>query len=427
MSDNSTASTAPWPPPDALSLPHDTRQPGLYACVITTYVASAIFVALRFYTRAVLLGRPLISADWCILAAWLSTGGLVASSLEQLHHGMGRHVWDTDPASFPLGIRAAWYGYVFYSTAMCLTKVSILLLYLTFLGVGRRARRAALATLAFVVVANLWIAASNFTACVPLQAYWDFGLRMSLRDQGREVYCHPNMVYYVNSSINVVTDFVIFALPLPVVLSMRKLAWRQKMALLGLFGMGFFVCVIAIIRLVFLVSPFRDQDYTWNISINTFWTSTEINVSIAVASAMTLRPLLTRWFPRAFVSFDAAVAADKHDSARDQAAHNHSLDPANFVNDVAVAPPTIGSRRTRTAHRDDHARAESWIDFPGKLDGRTLHDLEQGGLGFKDLSTPTTAVSSPTSFSHDCATVEPAMQSHVRQRSRDKNEAWPLH
>ncbi|TLD11868.1 hypothetical protein PspLS_11288 [Pyricularia sp. CBS 133598] len=390
MSTNSTTSMTPGPPPDVLSRPQESRQPALYACVITTYTVSAIFVVLRFYTRSILLRRPLISADWCILAAWLSTGGLVASSLEQLHHGMGRHIWDTDPASFSSGVRAAWYGYVFYSTAMCLTKVSILLLYLTFLGVGVRARRAALATLAFVVVANLWIAASNFTACVPLQAYWDYGLRARLLEEGKEVYCHPNMVYYVNSSINVVTDFVIFALPLPVVLSMRKLALRQKMALLGLFGMGFFVCLVAIIRLVFLISPFRNQDYTWNISINTFWTSIEINISIAVANAMTLRPLLTRWFPRAFVSFDAAVA-DKHDSARENANH-HSLDAANFVNDVAVAPPTIGSRRTRTAHRDDHARAESWIDFPGKLDGRGLNEVEQGGMKLKDVSTTTTAI-----------------------------------
>ncbi|TLS28144.1 hypothetical protein PpBr36_00056 [Pyricularia pennisetigena] len=424
MSTNSTNPTTAGPPTDAVSQPHETRQPALYACVITTYTVSGILVSLRFYTRAVLLRRPLMAADWCILAAWLSTGGVVASSLEQLHYGLGLHVWDTDPAVFPLGVRAAWYGYVFYSTAMCLTKVSILLLYLTFLGVGRRARRAALATLASVVVANLWIAASNFTACVPLQAYWDYALRARLQaEEGRRVYCHPNMVWYVNSSINVVTDFVIFALPLPVVLGMRKLAWRQKMTLMGLFGMGFFVCIVAIIRLVFLTSADRSQDSTWNISVNTFWTDVEVNMSIAVASAMTLRPLMTRWFPRAFVSFDGGDA-DKHDSARENA--NTSLDAANFVNDVAVAPPTIGSRRTRTPHRDEHARAESWIDFPGKLDGRNLNDLEQGRIKLKDVSTTTTAISSPVSFGPDEAPEEPATQSHARQLSRDKDASWPL-
>ncbi|TLD12206.1 uncharacterized protein PgNI_05082 [Pyricularia grisea] len=423
MSTNSTTSTTP-------GSTHETRQPSLYGCVITTYAISGIFVALRFYTRSIFLRRPLISADWFILAAWVSTGGFVTSSLDQLNRGLGLHIWDTDPALFPLGIRAAWYGYVFYSTAMCLTKVSILLLYLTFLGVGRRARRTALATLAFVIVANVWIAASNFTACVPLQAYWDYGLRLRLQATGQGFYCHPDVVWYINSSINVVTDFVIFALPLPVVMSMRKLSLRQKIALLGLFGMGFFVCLIAIIRLVFLATPIPNQDYTWDISINTLWTSVEINSSIAVASAMTLRPLLTRWFPGIFVSFEVGGGggggdADKHDSARKNP--NYSLDAANFVNDVAVAPPTIGSRRTRTAHRDDHARAESWIDFPGKLDGKNVNDLEQGGVSFNDVSTTTTAVSSPTSFgAHDDVVEKAADQSHVRQGSGEKNATLPL-
>ncbi len=125
--------------------------------------------------------------------------------------------------------QAGWYAILFYTLSLGFSKISILLLYLhifTFQWV----RRAVQLVLVIVILSILYTLIAVFTACIPLQAYWD----ISITDK----YCHPQTVWWANTGLLMTTDFLIFLLPMPVVWTL-SLPRRQKYALVAIFGMGF--------------------------------------------------------------------------------------------------------------------------------------------------------------------------------------------
>lgn len=111
--------------------------------------------------------------------------------------------------------------------------------------------------------------------------------------------CLPYQIWWANAAMHLTADLVIMALPMPI-LSTLKLPRRQKYALVGVFALGFFVCIISILRLIALVditdATAADASYTTADLI--YWTAAEINAAIVCACAMTLKPLVQRVFPR---------------------------------------------------------------------------------------------------------------------------------
>ena len=71
--------------------------------------------------------------------------------------------------------------------------MAILLLYIhifTF----KWARLAGQILLAIVVVTNVYMLLVTFTACIPLQAYWDFTMERQ--------YCHPPSIWWSNTGLH---------------------------------------------------------------------------------------------------------------------------------------------------------------------------------------------------------------------------------
>jgi hypothetical protein len=94
-----------------------------------------------------------------------------------------------------------------------------------------RARIVLYLILAVVIFATVWNLVTLFTACIPLNAFWD-----PSKLQG--AYCHSVTIYWVNTGLHVATDYLLFAFPLPKIWGMR-LPKRQKAVLMGLFSLGF--------------------------------------------------------------------------------------------------------------------------------------------------------------------------------------------
>ncbi len=128
--------------------------------------------------------------------------------------------------------QASWVGELFYQLSLAFSKVSILLLYVRVLHAYPLARRAAYAMLAIVVVYNVWGLYETATLCAPLAAYWDPDVKGD---------CKPIAYMWAAIGLHVATDFLIFSIPIPVVLRMR-MPWRQKAELAMVFALGF-LCV----------------------------------------------------------------------------------------------------------------------------------------------------------------------------------------
>jgi hypothetical protein len=83
--------------------------------------------------------------------------------------------------------------------------------------------------LAIVIIYNIWGFYLSMTPCNPLQAYWDFSIHGD---------CRPVSYMWAEIGLHIGTDFLIFMIPIPVVLIM-KVPLKQKMSLFFIFALGF--------------------------------------------------------------------------------------------------------------------------------------------------------------------------------------------
>lgn len=118
---------------------------------------------------------------------------------------------------------------LFYALSLAASKASILLLLAGFFRRSWAAKGAYL-LLALVIVTNVWILYVIFTACIPLQAFWDTFIVGTT--------CHTQAFWKSNDSLNIATNFLTFLLPLPSVWKLQA-HWGQKVALLAIFALGF--------------------------------------------------------------------------------------------------------------------------------------------------------------------------------------------
>lgn len=267
-------------------------------------------------------------------------------------------------------IRAGWYGILWYALTLAFTKISICMLYFTIF-TYEWSRRACWILIAIVIISNLWVVSSVLTACIPLQAFWDISIKGA--------YCHPQSVWWANTGLNMATDYLIFILPIPVIWSLN-LPQRQKMLLVGVFALGFFVCFISVLRLINLIQTETNPalDFTYAGAALTYWTTVEVDLAIVCSCIMTLKPLVRRFYPRLLDS--------RYGISQRRPSEPNSLGlppPAAAAGRPGVTSPgfgengrplTVGSRPSRNQLRGGvHGRGESWIDFPGKIgDGLPL-------------------------------------------------------
>ncbi|KAK4173306.1 hypothetical protein QBC36DRAFT_59647 [Triangularia setosa] len=332
---NPSLSSSPLPPDgapviDFSSLPHDSLVVNIIVSASICWFIAALFVALRLYTRGVLI-KVIGGSDWSILVALIFAGATCGGVIEQATHGAGQHVWDLDPNDTPSAIawgRAAWYGILFYLLTLCFSKISILLLYIH-LFTFKWARLAGQVLLGIVIITHLFMALATFTACIPLNSYWDFTVEKK--------YCHGQNIWWSNTGMHMVTDFLIFLLPMPVVWSIR-LPRRQKLALSGVFGFGFLVCFISILRLMQLIRVQTEPDFTYAAAELSYLTAVEVNGAIVCACVMTLKPFIARFFP----SLLSSRVSGSSNGQSGVAENNPYYYADGGIN--GRRPPTIGSR-----------------------------------------------------------------------------------
>lgn len=219
----------PPPPSDLISNPSDNYSGSIIISAVLTWLIAALFVALRFYTRGWLV-RILGWEDWVILASLLFSALNSAGAIEQASLGFGRHALDLPPGNFIPMSRAGWYTILWYQLTLFLTKTSILLLYARIL-TYQYARYAVYAIMVVVTLSNIWTFAVVMTACIPLQAFWDYTI-------AADSYCHPRSFWWANTGLHMTTDFLIFALPMPFIFHLNT-SPKQKVLLYGIFAFGF--------------------------------------------------------------------------------------------------------------------------------------------------------------------------------------------
>ncbi|KAK4171052.1 hypothetical protein QBC36DRAFT_340707 [Triangularia setosa] len=326
-------------------LPHDSRGPSILATVWITLGLAAIFVGLRFWTRIKIV-RMVGTADWLILASIITAGAMCSVMTVEVSYGMGKHVWDVEPPeNFAKMLKTWYFALLFYCLSLGFSKMSICVIYVTIF-TYEWAKKCSWAMLIFVIIHNLWALSTTLTFCIPLQSVWDDTVKAS--------YCHPQAVWWANTSLVIVTDFLIFLLPIPMIMPL-KLPRRQKIAVLAVFAVGFFICIVSVVRLIVVIQlkSSTDLDYTYNNAMSNHWTALEIHVSIIVACAMTLKPFITHLFPNLLEPQSGENTAERSGGAGSSGG----------------LQLTIGSKPLRNQPMPIHPGAGDWLEVVAEEGG----------------------------------------------------------
>ncbi|KAH6621826.1 hypothetical protein C7974DRAFT_211661 [Boeremia exigua] len=250
-----------------------------------------VIMALRVVCRRLLFSKSDFG-DFCTIIAMLCTaarGGMI-------------HIvttWGTNNISAPararinftpeeiyrrtVGSKLAIANRPVYNTYLWLQKLVLLHFFLrTFHNSRIESHRYIFWSYGFIFLAT-WTAAQivGFTECDPVYLYWQV-----VPSPGRCVQAQVQLV--VLGVLNIVTDFMLLALPIPTLLSLQT-PWRTKLRLCTICMLGLFIIVITIIRL-----PINSLHAAVQAN-RSIWASTELLAAAIAVNAPTLYGAINRW------------------------------------------------------------------------------------------------------------------------------------
>ncbi|PGH15911.1 hypothetical protein AJ79_02078 [Helicocarpus griseus UAMH5409] len=255
------------------------------AAVATTYGLAVIAVALRFYTRMRMQHVAIKADDWVILVS-LRPNPISCSETNRLvaggYHGLGRHVWAVPLGEVMVLIEILFAYMLIYIVTVPLIKFSILLFYRRLFGMNKAI------WICFFLSAGYWISCTIalVACCRPPSYFWT---QIVDQSAGRCVF-DPYTFYIGNAGANVITDALIFLIPIPLIWKLRMRTGR-KLIVCGIFLLGGFVCVVSIVRIHLMTSLARSIDITYILSDVFIWSTVEPCIGIVCACLPSLQPL----------------------------------------------------------------------------------------------------------------------------------------
>lgn len=296
----------------------ESRKPEIVAILSVFTAVSTIAVVLRCHARLFMLRCFGLDDAVMVAAQVLTIASAVAIGIEAAY-GLGRHTWVVPERDLIPYMKAFYSSIVVYNVAVCLTKISILLQYKR-LFANTIVQRITLTALCFLAAWAVALAFLLTLICQPVAAFWDSSI---------PGHClNITTVWYVMAGVNLVTDFLILILPMPVISSLQ-LPSRQKYMLMGVFCLGFLYapplppnpaqvtniqsspCAISVYRIRTLGAVLSSDDPTYENVDAAIWSFLELTTGVLAACLPTLRPLFIAIVPRLFASARTAVSLSR--------------------------------------------------------------------------------------------------------------------
>ncbi|KAI4244101.1 MAG: hypothetical protein L6R40_003085 [Gallowayella cf. fulva] len=249
--------------------------------------------------------------DYTVILSLIISWGPNIVNLLAVEHGFGKHM-----DAIPLASVFDWFKYLYafeflYTLGMASVKYSVLcFMYRIFPIV--QFRRLLVGGLVFVIALTVSCVFVSIFQCIPVHKFWEtLGGELAPELGGRCI--NVRSYFVISGSINTITDFVLLAMPIPILWRLRT-GRPQKLLLTGIFTVGlmsvyeintphadrmlkthFFssVCAVSVVRLV-LLAGVDQSDITWNYVPAATWSAAEPSISVVSACLPSLRPLFVR-------------------------------------------------------------------------------------------------------------------------------------
>ncbi|KAH7123202.1 hypothetical protein EDB81DRAFT_665771 [Dactylonectria macrodidyma] len=327
------------------SLDGESRSAELCIILSIFCLISTIAVVLRSYIRLVLLRAFGFDDGIMVVAQLLTIGTTVAIGVET-KYGLGFHTWLQPQEHFIPYMQAFYSSIVIYNIAICAVKIAILLQYGRIFAV----RIMQLITFYGVIFMVAWTIMLCFLLtlmCIPVAKFWDSTIPGQC--------LNSLIIWYVMAGFNLATDVAIFCLPLPMIRSLQ-LPQKQKIMLFIIFGLGFFTCIISIIRIQTLKIAASTKDPNWDNVDAAIWSFLELSIAIIATCLPTLRPIFSKIMPRVFGSSLGRSQGRSGYGAYVQAPSNRSL--AN-----STKKSTLGGSESTGSLQEHESTDASTHDF----------------------------------------------------------------
>ncbi|KAA8644967.1 hypothetical protein EYZ11_004499 [Aspergillus tanneri] len=262
-----------------------------------------------------------------------------------------------------IGSKLTLVNRIFYNSYLWLQKLVLLDTYRLLIRNLPWERPTLLVYMGLFAATYVTVQVVTFTECDPFNHYWQV-----LPDPG--TCSRAQLQLIVVGVLNVVTDAMLIALPLPVLIMVKR-SMMEKLQLTALFAIGFFIVAITIIRL-----PQNAQNSTKQVN-RTTWASVELLAAAIVANAPVLygfyhghreesRSRATATSSGPHSSRDRALVS--HDQPWEMNRVSHSRQPSMLGSKLAARPAhtyteingecgaSVNTRNSWEMTRENHGR-----------------------------------------------------------------------
>ncbi|KAH7007691.1 hypothetical protein EDB80DRAFT_577908 [Ilyonectria destructans] len=252
-----------------------------------------LFMLQRLYVRAVIQRMVYLEDVNMSLSIPVSPSQDKANRLRNSGHFIrgpaGVHGWEIPFSKFVLFLQAACLLAILYNPVQCGTKMAFLLVYWRL--TPKYWFQVTVWITGFAVIgSSVATMLATIFPCKPVRAAWD----LSITD-GKCI--DRNAVYKANAALSAITDVMVLAVPIPVVIPLQ-MQLKQKIGLICFFGLGGVTAFTSIMRLVMLNHTITNPDQSWvGVSV-LLWVFAEANLSCICASLTTVKPFAKHLFPR---------------------------------------------------------------------------------------------------------------------------------
>ncbi|KAL8922146.1 MAG: hypothetical protein Q9208_005341 [Pyrenodesmia sp. 3 TL-2023] len=269
----------------------ESRGKELVATVTVMLIIATIAVILRLYARRISRSKLGVD-DYLIIVALILTYGLDINAFYSIKAGVGRHMITLTLSQIISLIKTDQASQVLFGCSITATKLSILFFYHRLFPF----RTFFIISLVAGFASILWwigLMLTAFLHCRPFAYYWDRSIPNG--------YCvNDNLIGYSITGANIVTDLVVLVMPIPWLWGMNMTV-PKRMAVVGLFILGSFVCIAGIVRIP-LLAELNFADLSWSAVSVGVWVNVECNIGILSVCLPILRPLFSTKYSSSPVS-----------------------------------------------------------------------------------------------------------------------------
>ncbi|EPS44624.1 hypothetical protein H072_1400 [Dactylellina haptotyla CBS 200.50] len=288
-------------------LGHPTQSRAFLPVFIVLTVVTMIVVALRMYSRLTITGF-VRSYDYVLLAGFFMTLGFGLQNAVILNtHTFNRGVWDKNWIDFQVEQDSSLSASILYPLTVLVIKFSLLLFYYK-LSVWHPLRWATIGTALFVIANTIatifgWAFQCNPTLPWKHQNYMNPDGECPVDTWKLEI---------ATGSINIITDVVIWLIPMPMIWKMQ-LSLRERIISVFTLGVGALACIACAIRLRNINMAWYGSPIESSASIICIWTITELYLAQICASIPAIRALVLNKAPHLLGSEPSERKENKFD------------------------------------------------------------------------------------------------------------------